>query len=69
MRSQHHTLIVEIKCDDMQGAHDAEDRLIRWLEAFGHTSVSHGFEFFMVGRVARKPMKGRLKTEGEQSCP
>jgi len=66
MRSKRHTLAVEIDCHDVQGSHEAEDRLIRWLETFGHSSVGHVFEFFMVGRISRKPMKGPLKTEGER---
>lgn len=60
-RPRRHTIIVEIECLDPQGSHQAESRLLRWLETFGHTSVGHGFEFFKVGRVAGKPMKGRIK--------
>jgi hypothetical protein len=60
VRTKRHTLVIEIECHDTQGSHEAEDRLLRWLETFGHTSVGHGFEFFMVGRISRKAMKGRL---------
>lgn len=61
-RSRRHLLAVEIECLDVQGSHDAEDRLIRWIETFGHTALGHGFEFFSVGRVAKKPMRGRVKS-------
>jgi hypothetical protein len=49
-----HTLVVEIECHDAQGSHQAEDRLLDWLETYGHTSVSHGFDFLTVRRVAKK---------------
>jgi hypothetical protein len=63
-RLKRHTLVVEIECDDAQGSHDAETRLLRWLETFGHTSFGHGFTFFKVGRIAGKAMKGRTAREG-----
>jgi hypothetical protein len=66
MRTKRHTLVVEIECFDAQGSHEAEDRLLRWLETFGYTSPNHGFEFFMVGRIARKAMKGRIVENGNE---
>jgi len=43
--------MIEIECLDTQSTTQAKDRLIHWLETFGHTSVSHGFEFNRVGKV------------------
>lgn len=60
-RSKRHTLAIEIETDLTEGAHAAEDRLIRWLETFGHTSSSFGFRFFSLGRIAAKPLRGRIK--------
>lgn len=60
-RSRRHILVVEIECLDTQGSHQAEDRLLRWIETFGPTSTNHGFEFFYIGRIAKKPMRGRVK--------
>ena len=60
-RRSRHFLVVEIECLDTQGAHQAEDRLLRWLEIYGHTASGHGFEFFSVGRVAAKPVRHRMK--------
>jgi hypothetical protein len=65
-RGRRHTLVVEIDCFDVQGSREAEDRLLSWLETFGHTAPGHGFNFFTIGRVAAKPMKGRMRgTEQE----
>jgi len=60
-RARRHIFTVEIECVEVQGSHAAEDRLLRWIEHFGHTAQSFGFEFFSVGRIASKPMKGRMK--------
>ena len=60
-RSRRHILAVEIECVEVQGSNAAEDRLLRWIEHLGHTTSSFGFEFFSVGRIASKPMKGRMK--------
>jgi hypothetical protein len=40
-----HILVLEIKCFDLQEQKKAQDRLIRWLETYGHTAAGHGFEF------------------------
>lgn len=64
MRIKRHKLIVEIECDDAQGSRQAQDRLIRWIETFGHTAPSFGFDFFNVGRIAGLHilhMKGRIE--------
>lgn len=56
-RRKTHFLIVEIECLDAQGLKSAEDRLTAWLETFGHTACSHGFEF---KSVSRKVAKGKV---------
>ena len=66
MRTKRRILIVEIECDDTQRSHEAEDRLMRWLETFGHTSGGHGFTFFKVGRIGGKAMKGRIASTPPQ---
>jgi hypothetical protein len=43
--ARHHELVVEIECDDAQGSREAQDRLRRWIETFGHTAAGHGFTF------------------------
>ena len=53
-RSKRHTLCVEILCLDAQGQRQAQDRLHRWLETYGHTAPSHGFEFKTVGVITGK---------------
>jgi len=62
-RGRRHILVVEIDCLDVQGSHAAEERLLRWVEHFGHTAPSFGFEFFSVGRIAGEPMKDRVKAD------
>lgn len=58
-RARRHKLVVEIECLDVQGSHAAEDRLLRWLETYGHTAPSHGFEFIDVGRISSRLVKTR----------
>lgn len=67
-RSRRHLLIVEIETLDAQGSRESEDRLIRWLGHFGHTAPSFGFKFFSAGRVAAKPMNGKM-LDDEDSKP
>lgn len=40
-----HIIRVQIKVDDRQSAAQAAQRVHRWLETFGHTAASFGFEF------------------------
>lgn len=40
-----HVVRVQIKVDDRQSAAQAAQRVHRWLETFGHTAPSFGFEF------------------------
>lgn len=40
-----HVVRVQIKVDGRQSAAQAAQRVHRWLETFGHTATSFGFEF------------------------
>lgn len=48
MAMKKHYFVIEIECYDPQARRAARDRLHRWIEAFGHTSPSYGFEFAAV---------------------
>jgi hypothetical protein len=52
--SRRQTLVVEIFVDWPVGSRQAQDRLHRWLETFGHTSSGHGFAFVNVGVLTGK---------------
>jgi hypothetical protein len=54
MRTRRHRVTVEILCDQPEGACQAANRVQEWLETFGHTDCSHGFEFLSVGVAPRK---------------
>lgn len=56
MKRRKHTLVVEIVCDRHipLGQRQAQDRLHRWLETYGHTAPSFGFEFVSVGVLTGK---------------
>jgi hypothetical protein len=36
---------IHMRTDLTENKMHARDRLHRWIETYGHTSVSHGFEF------------------------
>jgi len=38
-------VLIRMRTDDRQDKDAARQRLHNWLETFGHTSVSHGFDF------------------------
>lgn len=66
MRKRENVLVVKILADLPEGTRQAQDRLHRWLETYGHTSVSHGFRFVEVGvltgkRLDKAPRKGDAK--------
>jgi hypothetical protein len=46
---------VQIECLDAQTKSDAKKRVLSWLETFGHTASSHGFEFLKVGGLVDEP--------------
>lgn len=57
-------LMIRVRTDDRQDKRSARDRVHRWLETYGYTSVSFGFDFLetmnVVERgklVAKKPKK------------
>lgn len=62
-RSRRHLIIVEVETLETQGSHECEARVIRWLGHFGHTAPSFGFKFFSAGRIAAKPMNGKMKQD------
>lgn len=68
-----HVVLIEIDCADPQGREAAADRVNGWLETFGHTACSHGFEFIAVASYARpsKYHKQRRRTpimKGSPQC-
>lgn len=64
-----HTLAVEIFCDLRCGQRQAQDRLHRWLETFGHTAPSLGFEFRTVGRITGKPVDMKHEATPRTTLP
>lgn len=54
MSSYRHKLVIEIDCLDAQGQRQAQNRVLRWLEIYGHTSPGHGFDFRTVGVMTGK---------------
>lgn len=57
MRKRRHDLVIEIMCDDAQGQRQAQDRVHGWLETFGYTASSHGFQFVTVGVLTGERLK------------
>lgn len=53
-RIKRHTLCVDILCYDSKGQRQAQDMLHGWLEHYGHTATSFGFEFKTVGVLTGK---------------
>jgi len=45
MKKVRHTIPIEIEVHWFVEPEQARDRLHRWLETYGHTSVSFGFDF------------------------
>lgn len=62
-RHKRHLLVVEIECLDAQGQRQAQDRLHGWLETFGFTACSHGFEFKTVGVLTGKLIKAKRRKQ------
>jgi hypothetical protein len=40
-----HAIVVEVEIDQPESPEEARDRVHRWLEIYGYTSTSFGFEF------------------------
>jgi len=53
-RLKRHTLAVEIAFDFNLGQRQAQDKLCKWLEAYGYTASGFGFEFKTVGVITGK---------------
>lgn len=49
-----HKLCIEVTSDVDRGQRQMRDRLHRWIEAYGHTASSFGFEFKSVGVLTGK---------------
>jgi hypothetical protein len=49
-----HTLVVTVVSEVDKGQRQMQDRLLRWIAAYGHTSVSFGFTFDTVGVLTGK---------------
>jgi hypothetical protein len=45
MSSNRNTVFLTIESDLIESPQDAVDRIHGWLETYGHTAPSHGFEF------------------------
>jgi len=58
-------MVVHIKTHDRQDKQEAHDRLYRWLETFGYTSIRHGFEFIEVMQVTERGKRVRRKNEAK----
>lgn len=61
-----HKLCVEVVSDMDRGQRQMQERLHRWLETYGHTASSYGFEFksvdvFTGKHVFTKKPKGNLR--------
>lgn len=56
MTARVHYVVVKIECLDPQGSRQAAARVKAWLETFGHTAPSHGFEFVEVSSNLREAM-------------
>ena len=66
-RGKRHFVVVEIECLDSQGMTEAVSRLHEWLEAFGHTACSHGFDFVSTSRLSPKliqPKRQKQQSDG-----
>ena len=57
--------MLEIDCLDAQGREPATDCVHRWIETFGYTSSSHGFEFISV--MSAPSPSGLTKTRRRQT--
>jgi hypothetical protein len=54
MKEYKHALVVHVKSDVDKGQRQMQDRLLRWIAAYGHTSSSFGFTFEGVGVITNK---------------
>lgn len=61
MANKNHVVAVQIETDEGMSMTDANRKVQRWLETFGHTACSHGFEFIGVVRISAKIVTEELK--------
>jgi hypothetical protein len=54
MKQYKHALVVHVKSDVDRGQRQMQDRLLRWIATYGHTSSSFGFTFEGVGVITNK---------------
>lgn len=54
MSAKTHVIAVVIRCNDAQSEASARERLHGWLETFGHSASSHGFEFLETAPVKKE---------------
>lgn len=60
-KSTQHLVCVWIETLDPQSLSQARNRVLRWLETFGHTAVNHGFEFTqMSGDTSNRPIETKV---------
>ena len=54
-KSTRHTMVVVVECDSAVGAHEAEERFMRFVKAHANSVMNpYGFWFYTAGRVAAK---------------
>jgi hypothetical protein len=54
VRTYKHQLVVHVASEVDKGQRLMQDRLLRWIAAYGHTASSFGFEFEAVGVITAK---------------
>lgn len=47
-------VFVEIETLDAQTQREAQNRVQRWIETYGHTASGHGFEFVQMVRTKKR---------------
>lgn len=63
MSAHRHKLVVEVVSGVDRGQRQMQDRLHRWIERYGHTAASFGFEFKSVGVLTGKHVNPKEPTD------
>jgi hypothetical protein len=63
-----HSVVIEIECLDAQSGKQARERLVRWIEFYGHTTSSHGFDFTSVAGRRYDDEITKVKTFDDAGC-
>lgn len=59
-KSEDHVVCVRICTHDRQSTSEARARVHKWLEHFGHTASSFGFDFeYTIAATSNKPIEFR----------